>query len=467
MAAREKAVGGSQQRELFARSPDATVAVDPNHRLVRLAEEIDWTALIALVQAIRRQKLKNAAGRPPKLRALTGAVIFRSQRRMPYREAEDQIRHYAPARYLCGLTETSWSPDANTIQDFEQLLGEDGMRQINEFVVRWAVDEKLADPTVVVADTTAQEASIPYPNEMRLMATFVSAVAVASKNVGTALKAFVAKAGDLFVAAKRKLREFRLFATGKTKEARLQLMAEMTDIVEQVQQGLGTALQTAAAARLRLAGYRKVAWEEAQKHHATMTALLPQIRHWMKTGFVAANKIVSLQIPETYAIVRGKIGKAVEFGLNWGIARLRGGYLLATLAQDKRELVDTRFAVRAVKDHIAMFGKPPRAYAYDRGGWSQANVAELKNLGVAEVGLAPRGQAKWEVRGKVRDKLVSERAQVEAGIGTIKCGKYGFTRPAAKSVNTMGMCGQRAVLGFNLNKLVRGLAERRGTTLLG
>ena len=141
MAAREKPCGGSQQRELFARSQDAIVNLDPNHRVVRMADEIDWTALLALVQRIRRQKLKNAAGRPPRLRALTGAVIFRSQRRIPYREAEDQIRHYAPARYLCGLTETSWSPDANTIQDFEQLLGEDGMRQINEFVVKWAVWE--------------------------------------------------------------------------------------------------------------------------------------------------------------------------------------------------------------------------------------------------------------------------------------------------------------------------------------
>ena len=38
--------------------------------------------------------------------------------------------------------------------------------------VKWAVEEKLADPTVVVADTTAQEATIPYPNEMRLTISF-------------------------------------------------------------------------------------------------------------------------------------------------------------------------------------------------------------------------------------------------------------------------------------------------------
>jgi hypothetical protein len=59
--------------------------------------------------------------------------------------------------------------------------------------------------------------------------------------------------------------------------------------------------------------------------------------------------------------VRGKVGKTVEFGLSWGITRLRGGYLLATVATDKAELHDSRFAVRAVEDLIARFGKAPRA----------------------------------------------------------------------------------------------------------
>jgi hypothetical protein len=31
----------------------------------------------------------------------------------------------------------------------------------------------------------------------------------------------------------------------------------------------------------------------------------------------------------------------------------------------------------------------------------------------------------------------------------------------------MGVCGQRAVLGFNLNKLVRGFAKRKEVALVG
>ena len=196
--------GRSRQPELFERSRTPTIPVPDNHRLVVMTDEIDWTDLEELIQAIRMSKLKSEAGRPPHLRALAGALVLRATRKMTYRDTEDQIRYYAPARYLCGLTETEWSPDANTIQDFEQLLGEDGVRQVNERVVKWAVEEKLADPSLMVADTTAQEAAIPYPNEVGHMAAFLSAVVTASGKAGNALLGFLKGVGTRVKEAKKK-----------------------------------------------------------------------------------------------------------------------------------------------------------------------------------------------------------------------------------------------------------------------
>jgi hypothetical protein len=56
-------------------------------------------------------------------------------------------------------------------------------------------------------------------------------------------------------------------------------------------------------------------------------------------------------------------------------------------------------------------------------------------------------------------------AMVEGSIGTIKCLKYGFNRPEARSAAMMGVCGQRAVLGLNLTKLFRGVAGKQGIAL--
>jgi molybdopterin converting factor small subunit len=455
----------NRQPDLLPRSKRATIPIAEDHRLVQVTDTLDWTEMEDRAQQIRSCKLKNAAGRPPHLRATLGAMLLMATRKLTYREAEDLIRYYAPARYLCGLTETEWTPDFTTIQDFTELMGEEGINLINQHVVKMAVKQKLADPKTLVADTTAQEAAIPYPNEMRLMAGFLTSVAAATRKVGRTLKGFVEETVSQFKAARQKAREYRLFA--KTKESKDRVMSQMVTIVKKLNEHLGTALGEAAAQRGTLRKYAIVAKSKLVQLQETMSKLLPQIRYWIRTGCVASGKIISLHIPQLYSIVRGKVGKAVEFGLSWGIRRLAGGYLLATLAQDRRELQDTKFAVRAVKDHIALFGNAPLAYAYDRGGYSVQNVGALKKLGVTEVGLAPRGRTPWSVSGPVRDRLIAERALVEAGIGTIKSPRYGFNRPAARSEAMMGACGQRAVLGFNTNKLVRELAGRTGMRLSG
>ena len=114
--------------------------------------------------------------------------------------------------------------------------------------------------------------------------------------------------------------------------------------------------------------------------------------------------------------------------MKWGVSRIKGGFILLTLAKDRLDLQDTAFAVRAVEQHQALFGKPPEAYAYDRGGWSEQNVKKLRQQGVKQVGLAPRGKTKWAVSSEVKRLLVNERAKVEGSIGAIKNKPIGVWR---------------------------------------
>lgn len=443
------------------------IGIDPKHRLVQLTRQLNWDELSDLVQGIRMRHLKSAAGRPPRLRPLIGVLVLRATRKMTYRETEDQVRYYAPARYLCALTETEWTPDANTIHDFEQLLGEDGIKLLNEYIVKNAIELKIADPTVAAADTTAQEAAIPYPNEMGLLASFLSRVASAASSAGGKLKSFVGKARELFSTAKKHFRTYRLFANGKTKSAKNKMTTQMVNVVEKVQNYLGSALglKHRTASRLTSKGPRAI--KKLNKLHETMKKLIPQIRHWLKTGFVAPKKIISLQIPEAYSIVRGKVGKKVEFGFQWGVTRLRGGFLMASMGVKSGDVQDQRYAINAVRELRGLVGAVPTKYAYDRGGDSQRSIKELSDMGVKHIGVAPRGRRSWSVKGRVKDEMITERAQVEGGIGAIKSGRYGFNRPAAHSAAMMGVCGQRAVLGFNLNKLVRELAKQRKEVLVG
>src|SRR5260370_692922 len=113
---------------------------------------------------------------------------------------------------------------------------------------------QLADPKVISADTTAQEAAIPWPNEMGLMASFFSSVTAASKRGGHALKAFAERVSSKLKAAKEKVRKYRLFA--KTKQMRLELLEDMANLVKATQGQLGRAL-------LAGAGHTRGCWQAA------------------------------------------------------------------------------------------------------------------------------------------------------------------------------------------------------------
>ena len=67
--------------------------------------------------------------------------------------------------------------------------------------------------------------------------------------------------------------------------------------------------------------------------------------------------------------------------------------------------------------------------------------------------------------GRCLARLAACTAEATKPVGTIKCPKYGFNRPTARSAAMMGVCGQRAVLGLNLTKLLRGAAGERGIAL--
>src|SRR3970040_1507907 len=78
-----------------------------------------------------------------------------------------------------------------------------GFWRLNEYVVQVAVDQKLADPSLAVSDRTAQEAAVPHPNELGLMARFFGSVATLGPRAGAAVRGLLKPAAGEFQAAKR------------------------------------------------------------------------------------------------------------------------------------------------------------------------------------------------------------------------------------------------------------------------
>lgn len=432
----------------------ADIRIKENHELLRLTKMIQWPEMIEMAMNIRASKVKALVGPQPHYRELLGAVALMSVRQITYRQAEDLIAHYAPARYLCHLMDSSWNPDHITIFEFTQMLGAEGLDTLNRQFLVFAEKAGILDSSKLMSDTTAQEAMIPYPNEVGLMKRFSELVVGGLKKVGGKFAKIKGKTKELASKVKALVRCSHLFAKGK--DAKAKVGKKIHHQVKAIQKLLQDCLAEGRAVHGK-------SGRELERLSGVMEKLLPQIRYFLKTGFVASKKIIHLQMSELYSIVRGKAGKSVEFGLKWGISRI-DGFVLGFLLDNKGNASDKKFCLQAIKEHIAVFGEAPKIYGFDRGGYSQANIKKAKKLGVQHVGIAPAGKANWEVSEDMSEVIRRERAQVEGTIGSVKSKKYGFNKPNVKSTPAMEMSGHRSLLGFNLCKALKVLDQQAART---
>jgi hypothetical protein len=204
-----------KQMSLLSPGKVTEVHLREDHELVQITELLDWDELILMAMNCRSAKVKKETGPQPKYRELLGAVVLMSVKGFDYRQAEDMIAHYAPARYLCDLMDSTWQPDHVTIFDFTSMLGPEGMDSINQVVLKQAQGFGFLNPSELMSDTTAQEAKIPYPTEVGLMSGFVDRVKKQLKRTGKTFSKVKAKVKEVVKKVKGLVRSYHLFSKGK------------------------------------------------------------------------------------------------------------------------------------------------------------------------------------------------------------------------------------------------------------
>ncbi len=336
------------QQSLIEQSTKTEIILCEKHDLVVLTKIIDWDNLIELSMTVRESKIKRATGPEPHYRELLGAVTLMAIKNITYRETEDLIAHYAPARYLCNLMDSSWRPDHTTIFDFTRMLGAQGIEEINKEVLRLAEENGFLDPSKMMSDTTAQEAKIPYPTEVGLMSKFTEAIKKHVRKTGSAFSKVKEKIREVAKKVKALVRNHHLFAKGK--EAKRKTGKKLYHTTMEIQKELERVFSDYSP--------RSKATVELKRLTEIMRTLFPQIKHFLETGFVANKKIIHLGMSELYSIVRGKTGKKVEFGLKWGINSI-DGFVQGLLIDEGKHCSDKRFCLEAVNTHQECFGVVP------------------------------------------------------------------------------------------------------------
>ena len=436
-----------------------SIYVDHNHPLLQLKRALPWTALFEVMSRRWAAAGKNVDGRPGlswDVSLYVPLVVLMLVKNLHARAMEAYRAENVVARVFIGRQADVRAQirDHSNIARAYVALGKAGIDEVNGLMLTVAKALGFADPSILSADTTAQELPRGYPNEpgiLRGVAQRCGRALVKLKERGVV---GVGRALEQVQTILRSVKEHHLFAKGKPEKRRVltrlltevgQLVVDTRPMVEQLRQSRDRVTQSARATLGAM--------------HEVAKRLIPQIVQWITTGVVAKGKIVHAGLLQARAIVRNKAGKTVEFGLPYLLSRLGGGYIFGTVIRGGVD--ESKMPLQALAGYRAIFGAhaTPTLMVYDRGGYATATLRALAHEGVKEIGIQPKGHGAWHVAEAVRETVRSERGKTEGIIGTLKTDKYGFNKPKERLWQTLEMAGPRSLLACNLNKLMRDLVR--------
>ena len=305
------------------------------------------------------------------------------------------------------------------------------------------------------SDTPGQEPKIgspPEPGILKGLAQRIQRAMNKLKKRGVkAAQAGIEKAQEIY----RDVKEHHLFAASKQEKQKI-----LRRIVKRTEELIKITKEVIEQVGKRCGRVKLQAAEKLKQMVKVSRQLLPQVKSWMKTGIVAAEKIIHVGITEARAIVKGQGKKQVKFGLKWLIHRLKGGYVFGKRVEAYAD--ENKMPEESLKDYQTVFGegKVPEMSVYDRGASLSAVAEKLEAAGVKKVGIPPRGKGEWRVEKKDQEEVKSQRGMTEGVIGKLKSRKYGFSHRQERSARTQEAVGQRAIVSANLKTLVRDLMIR-------
>jgi len=370
------------------------------------------------------------------------------------RQSEEDVEESVVARRFCGLSRQSelHIRDHASIARAIQALGAEGVAEVHQVVMGKARELGFPSGEILSSDTPVQEPKIGSPHEPGILKGL-------AQRCERALKKLKQRGGKLAQEGIKTTQEIdrkvkHHHRVAKTTEERREILRQ---IVEQTEKLMWQSEQVIQQVGERATGVKQSAQAKLQEMGEVARQWLPQIKDWMEKGKVAANQILHAGLKEARAMVSDQAGRKVRFGFNWLIHRFQGGSLAGRRV--KPQASESEMPLESLKDDRKLFGAEarPKIQIYDRGGRSVKTIEKLKQAGIKNLGLPPRGPEAGLVGEKDQKRVNSERGKTEGGIGRWKSKQYGFSGRQERSLETQPAVGQRAIVSANLNTRMRDL----------
>jgi len=357
-------------------------------------------------------------------------------------------------RSFCRLSFGGMTPKRSTLQGNIKQVQASTLESINRLVVSSAVVLRVESGTKTRSDSTVVETNIHHPLDSSLL---WDSVRVLSRLMDEALEWL--PASTVFAHHTRRAKKRTLgILNARNMEARVALYKDLLRVTDMTV----VDAERIEAALMKTAEPMSMARAAKISHFIALARkVIDQTTRRILQGesVPSTEKIVSIFEPHTDIIVKG--GRDTLYGHKMFLTTGASGIVLDVVVE-RGNPADTNLATRLVKRVSKSLGKMPKQVSFDGGFSSQANLADIKELGVTDVAF--HKHVGLEVEDMVRSpwvmkKLRNFRAGIEGGISWLKR-SFGLDRCTWRGWDSFVSYVHGSVLACNLLVLARRLLAK-------
>jgi IS5 family transposase len=396
-------------------------------------------------------------------------MFLKSRYRLGFEPLCAEVADSLAWRRFCRVPLGTRAPHPTTLMKITKRCGESAIAGLNEVLLAKAHEDKLVRLDKVRADTTVVEANVAYPTDSGLLAKGVAKLARLTAQVKAAGLATRTTFRDRTRSVRRRAHDINAWLRRRNDDAKAEVRAlniELAGIAERTvadaRDVASNARRTLARARDRATGKTLAVLAELERTATLVERVAAQTRLRMSGETPdGAIRIVSLHDPDARPIVKGRLGKPVEFGYKAQVVDNVDGIVLDHEVHHGTP-PDAPMLVPAVARIAARFARAPRAVTADRGYGEAAVDAGLEALGVKRVVIPRKGRpgvARQTVQhSRPFRKLVKWRTGSEARISCLKR-DYGWRRTLSDGESGAATWCGWGVLAHNATKIAALTAE--------
>jgi IS5 family transposase len=360
-------------------------------------------------------------------------------------------------------------PHPTTLMKITTRCGEEAINALNEALLAKAAEARVLKTNRVRADTTVVEANVAYPVDSSLLAKGVARLAKLAGRARAQGLATRTPLRDRTQSVYRRARDVVNTLRQRDNERRARvhrLNAELTQIARASIREAHAVIRNAKR-RIRELGGRATGRQRAIVNDlASLSECLGRVADQTRQRVIdgvtpsGTTRVVSLHDPDARPIVKGRLGKPVEFGYKAQIVDNEDGVIVDHNVECGNP-PDAPMLAPAIERITRRAGRVPNAVTADRGYGEQAVEDELRAIGVGHVVLPRKGRpnaSRREIQNRrAFKKMVRWRTGCE---GRISCAKRDFGLNRTRIDGLQGArtwCGH-GIFAHNLVKIA-GLLE--------